>query len=70
MLLCFRRIASFVLGCTLPLSLVFEDNQAVIDQLRRRDLSARTRHVRVNITFIVEAIDAREIEVNYISPAE
>ena len=59
-----------MLGCTLPPSLVFEDNQAVIDQLRRRDLSARTRHVRVNIAFIVEAIGACEIEVNYISSAE
>ena len=59
-----------MLGCALPPSLVFEDNQAVIDQLRRRDLSARTRHVRVNIAFNAEAIDAREIEVHYISSAE
>ena len=70
LLLVLRRIAAFVLGYTLPPSVVYEDNTAVISMLKRRDLTARTRHIRVNLGFIVDAIDAREIEVHYVGTAD
>ena len=70
LLLVLRRIAAFVLGYTLPPSVVYEDNTAVISMLKRRDLTARTRHIRVNLGFIVDAIDAREIEIHYVGTAD
>ena len=38
--------------------------------LKRRDLTARTRHLRVNLGFVVDAIDAREIEIHYVGTAD
>ena len=60
-----RRLAALVLGATLPPSDIYEDNTAVIAMLRRRDLSVRVRHIRVNLAFITDAIDDREIELCY-----
>jgi hypothetical protein len=68
-LLALRRITSFILNATLPTSLVFCDNQSVIAQLLRRDLSSRSRHIRTNLGFIYEAIDNRDIHVEYIRSA-
>ena len=38
-----RRTVSYVTGATLPASRVYCDNQSAIAQLRKRDLSARSR---------------------------
>ena len=65
-LLALRCIASFIIGATLPTSLVFCDNQSVIAQLLRRDLSSRSRHIRTNLGFVYEAIDNGDIRVEYI----
>jgi hypothetical protein len=65
-LLTLRRLAAFIVGATLPESLVFCDNQSVIAQLKRRDLSSRSRHIRVTLGFIYEAIDSHDIHVEYI----
>ena len=47
--------------------MVYEDNQAVLAQLNRRDLTARARHIRIAIAFVLDAVDAREIIVEYVS---
>ena len=65
-LLALRRITTFIIGATLPTSLVFCDNQSVIAQLLRRDLSSRSRHIRTNLGFLYEAIDNGDIHVEYI----
>jgi hypothetical protein len=41
----------------------------VIAMLQRRDLSSRSRHLRVNIGFIIDAEEAGEIHVRYIPTA-
>ena len=65
-LLALQRIATFVIGATLPTSLAFCDNQSVIAKLLRRDLSSRSRHIRTNLGFVYEAIDNGDIHVEYI----
>ena len=62
-LLCVRRLLALILGYSLPPSIIAEDNKAVTLMLRKRDLSSKSRHVRVNIGFIIDAIDAGEIGV-------
>ena len=57
--LCIRRLLSFALGVTLSHTVIFEDNSAVIGQLKKRDLAANTRHNRLNFNFIFKAIDER-----------
>ena len=57
-LLTLRRIATFIIGATLPASLVLCDNQSVIAQL--------LRHIRTNIGFVYEATDNADIRVEYI----
>lgn len=61
--LCVRRLLSFMLGTSLPVTTIFEDNDAVIQQLKKRDLSARARHHRLNFGFILKAQDDGEIRV-------
>jgi hypothetical protein len=68
-LLALRRVASFIIGATLPTSVVECDNTSVIDQLQRRDLKARSRHIRVHFGFVIDAIDSGEIIVVYIRSA-
>ena len=65
-LLALRRITTFIIGATLPTSTVFCDNQSVIAQLQRRDLSSRSRHIRTNLGFVYEAIDNGDVHVEYI----
>ena len=60
-LLCFPCMIAFVIGYSLPPTPVHEDNKAMCEMLERRDLSARSRHVRVNIGFIGDAVNAGEI---------
>jgi hypothetical protein len=61
-----RRFAAFLIGVNLPTSRVGCDAQSVIAQLARRDLTARSRHVRVHLGFIHDAIDSNEISVYYV----
>ena len=61
--LCVRRLLSFMLGTSLPVTTIFEDNDAVIKQLMKRDLSARARHLRLNFGFILKAQDDGEVRV-------
>ena len=62
-LLCVRRLLSLILGYSLPPTSIAEDNNAVTQMLRKHDLSSKSRHVRVNIGFIIDAIDAGEIAI-------
>ena len=64
-----RRTVSYVTGATLPVSRVYCDNQSVIAQLRKRDLSARSRHIRVQLGFVYDALDSGEIEIRYVRSA-
>ncbi|KAH8066237.1 hypothetical protein JL722_654 [Aureococcus anophagefferens] len=48
---------------------VYCDNQSVIAQLRKRDLSARSRHIRVQLGFIYDALDSGEVEIRYVRSA-
>ena len=61
-----RRVISFMVRRSLPPTIVFEDNEAVIRQLKKRDLTSRNRHTRVNLGFVIDAVDAREIEVRWV----
>ena len=65
-LLCVRRLLALILGYSLPPTIIDEDNKAVQQMLRRRDLTSKSRHVRVNIGFIIDAIDAGEIECKWV----
>ena len=65
-LLAIRKIYSFITGFTLPASRVHCDNQSVIAQLERRDLSGRTRHIRIHLGFIFDAIDDSSIAVYFV----
>jgi len=61
-----RRILTMILGYTLPPTVIEEDNRAVVSMLQRRDLTSRSRHMRINIGFIIDAIDANEIRVVWV----
>ena len=63
--LAMRRIIAFITGCSIPPTIVYEDNAAVISQIARRDLTARTRHLKVNLAFIIDAIDSNEIIIEF-----
>ena len=65
-LLALRCLAAFIMGATLPASIVFCDNQSAIAQLLLRDLSSRSHHIRTNLGFICEATDNSDIRVEYI----
>ena len=64
-LLCVRRLLSLILGYSLPPKVIAEENSADTLMLRKRDLSSKSRHVRVNIGFIIDAIDASEIAIDW-----
>ena len=57
-LIAMRQLAEFLLGRALRPSFIYCDNQSAIIFLRRRDLSARARHIRVHLGFIYDAIDS------------
>ena len=65
-LLAHWRLGAFVLGASLPASVLHCDNMSVITQLHKRDLSARARHVRTNLGFVYDAIDDRDIAVQHV----
>ena len=54
-----------MLGTSLPPTVVFEDNDTVIKQLKRRDLTARARHLVLNFGFLLKAQDDGEIRVKW-----
>ena len=62
-----RRLGAFVLGASLSAGVVHCDNASVIMQLRKRDLSARTRHVHTNLGSVYDAIDAGKIVVQHVA---
>ena len=64
-LLVLRSMVSFITGETLPPTIVHEDNTSVIDMVARRSLSARTRHLRVNLAFVIDAVAAADIVLVY-----
>jgi hypothetical protein len=64
-LLAQRRLAEFLLDQTLPTSVVGCDNESTLKSLRRRDLTARNRHIRVYLGFILDAIDSGEIRFEH-----
>ena len=64
-LLAQRRLAEFLLDQTLPTSVVGCDNESTLKSLRRRDLTARNRHIRVYLGFILDAIDSSEIRFEH-----
>ena len=65
-LLCVRRLLSLIVGYSLPPTRIAEDNQAVVKQIQRRDLTSQSRHVRVNIGFIIDAIEAAEVYIEWV----
>merc|ERR1712167_60816 len=66
LLLALRRLATFILGVTLSASIVLCDSASVIAQLARRDLRQRTRHIRVHLGFVIDAIENNEIIVQHV----
>ena len=56
-LLAMRRLGGFVLGASLPASVVHCDNMSVIMQLHKRDLPASARHIRNGLGFVYDRID-------------
>ena len=69
LLLASRQLASFILGHTLSVSTVKCDNASVIQQLQRRDLRQRTRHIRVHVGFLIDAVENGEINVIHVPTA-
>jgi len=65
-LLALRRMFAFIMGITMAASAVYCDNQSVITQLRRRDLSGRSRHIRVHLGFLIDAIESNEITIHHV----
>ena len=68
--ICTRRPLSFALGVSLPPTVAFEDNDAVIKQLHRRDLTARTRQLRLNFGFVLKAINDGDVVVVFKKTSE
>ena len=40
-----------------------------VGQLTKRDLSARSRHIRVQLGFVYDALDSGEVEIRYVRSA-
>ena len=65
-LLALRRLAAFVLGVSMPISVVHCDNMSAIMQLHKRNLTARARHVRTNLGFVYDATDDKGIVAQHV----
>ena len=63
-------MATFITGETLPPTVVYEDNTSAIDVIARRSLTARTRHLRVNLGFVIDAVNAGDIVLVYTKSAD
>ena len=61
-----RHLAEFCLGFRLPATRVGCDNKGVVASLRKRDLTSRSRHVRVHLGFCYDMLDANEVIVYHI----
>ena len=59
-----------MLGRSLPPTVIYEDNMTLLLTLRRRDLSAHTRHTRVNLGFMMDAADAGHVIYDFASSAD
>ena len=68
--LALRHLITFLVGVTLPPTVVHCDNNSVLLQLKRRDLSARSRHIRVHLGFIFDALEANEIDARFVRSGE
>ena len=68
--LALRHLITFLIGVTLPPTVVHCDNNSVLLQLKRRDLSARSRHIRVHLGFIFDALEANEIDAQFVRSGE
>ena len=62
-----RHLAEFMLGSRPPTSHVGCDNMAVVHALRKRDLTSRSRHVRVHLGFVYDMLDAGDVIVKYLN---
>ena len=69
-ILALRHLITFLIGVTLPPTVVHCDNNSVLLQLKRRDLSARSRHIRVHLGFIFDALEANEIDAQFVRSGE
>ena len=69
-ILALRHLITFLIGVTLPPTVVHCDNNSVLLQLKRRDLSARSRHIRVHLGFIFDALEANEIDARFVRSGE
>jgi hypothetical protein len=58
-----------MLGRTLLPTVIYDDNMAFLLSLRKCDLSARTRHTRVNMGIIMDAIDNGQVVSEYVTSA-
>ena len=65
-----RRTSEFMLSYKLPPTIIYEDNESLITALKSRDLSARTRHTRVNLGFIMDAVDAEEVVFEFVTSGD
>ena len=46
--------------------MIYCDNSSVISQMRRQDLTGRSRHIRVQLGFVQDAIASGEIHVKHV----
>ena len=65
-LLALRRIASFILGATLPRSNFFTDADGVVKHVQKRIVNGSTRHIRVSLGFLLDAVDSGEIIIHHV----
>lgn len=62
-LLAMRNLTEFVLNTSLPCLDVSCDNQATIDHFIKRVWTARSRHIKVHLGFLYDALDAGLIRI-------
>ena len=55
-----------IFNMDLPPTVVHCDNMAVIAIFRRRSVVGRMRHIRIAISFILDAIDAGQCTIQFI----
>ena len=64
-ILVIRATVEFVSGSLLPPTLLHEDNASALSIFRKRVIAGRMRHVRVNISFVLDALDYGKIHLVY-----
>ena len=61
-----RMMSEFALGYGLAPSRTYCDNQAVVFAMRKRDLTSKSRHIRVHLGFCYDMLDCDGVKILYV----